>query len=390
MQSIDEGGTVKFLIILLCSVALLLTGCFGGDSPAGSSGSNDNNVDYPAVSVGTMEFLSLMPAGHIAYFVVNTEYLDIEDAFDEFVVQLDIPITDDVEDAFGFDPLNWDEWEDELSLFPGEIGFMFVSDDFMTMETYAFVLFLPTTDDDAVDDLLDDLEDSNDNLRTEYLDYGSYHTAMILCPDGDRGLLNSIEDELEEPEPLSDDSDFARLADEVDFSMVYNCAYLDFELGDDFPIISRARILSAVTVDDGMIKTVRIIDENNSLITLFAGNSELLMGLAFQHVSSSVQDEAKVAACRAQMGSIATGEAMYYTRPGHNYATLAGLNSSRILQGCEEWRCPEAAYAPYELTADNSIYNEETYLLRCPFHDNGETSPHGWIQTGVKSWSSWD
>lgn len=378
---------MKYLAVVLLIAFITFTGCFGSDSGSISNESNNRNADYPAVSIGTMDFLASMPEGHEGYFVLNTEYLDIEDALDEFVILMNIPSDDEMEDAFGFDLFDWDDWVDELSLSPGEIGFIFVIDEVMSPEEFAVVIFLPTTDDDAVDDMLDDLEDSNDDVRTEYLAYGSYHTAVVICPDGNRSLLNSLEDELEEPNPLSENSDFSRLADKVDYSNVYNAAYLDFELDDDFPVLSQVRMLSAVTVDDGMIKTVRIIDNDNPMITLFAGNTELVLGMfAFQRFSF-VQDEAEVSACRAQMGAIATGEGMYYTRPpGHNYATLAGLNSSGILQGCEDWRCPEAPYTPYEVIVDNSADNRETYLLRCPFHDDGETSPHGWIQTGIKSW----
>jgi len=97
---------------------------------------------------------------------------------------------------------------------------------------------------------------------------------------------------------------------------------------------------------------------------------------------SSVQEQAKESACRAQMGSIATGEGMYYTRPGHQYALLTGLNTSRIPQGCESWRCPEDVDTAYELTTDNALENDETYDLGCPT----ESRQHGEILTGIKSW----
>ncbi|MBC8428936.1 MAG: prepilin-type N-terminal cleavage/methylation domain-containing protein [FCB group bacterium] len=101
---------------------------------------------------------------------------------------------------------------------------------------------------------------------------------------------------------------------------------------------------------------------------------------------SSVQEQAKESSCRAQMGSIATGEGMYYTLPGHQYALLAGLNSSEILQGCEDWRCPETIADPYNVSVDNGFENAESYLLLCPTDDTGSTGEHGYIQTGVKSW----
>ncbi len=102
---------------------------------------------------------------------------------------------------------------------------------------------------------------------------------------------------------------------------------------------------------------------------------------------SSVQEQAKESSCRAQMGSIATGEGMYYTRPGHQYAELAGLNSSKILQGCVEWRCPENITDAYNLTVNNDFENLESYLLLCPTEDTGTTGEHGYIQTGDKSWA---
>jgi len=89
---------------------------------------------------------------------------------------------------------------------------------------------------------------------------------------------------------------------------------------------------------------------------------------------SSIQEEAKKAACRSNMKNIATAEAMYYARLGHTYALAAGLESSGILGNATGLVCPSDG-VDYVYTADAT-----TYTVACP------AAGHGSVTDGVTSW----
>ena len=97
---------------------------------------------------------------------------------------------------------------------------------------------------------------------------------------------------------------------------------------------------------------------------------------------SSVQEEAKKAACRSNLKNIATGEAMYYARLGHSYADAAGLESSEILGNATSLVCPSDGVA-YEYTLAKQT---STYTVRCTYDDGSGTGVHGFITDGVSSW----
>jgi type II secretion system protein G len=90
---------------------------------------------------------------------------------------------------------------------------------------------------------------------------------------------------------------------------------------------------------------------------------------------TSIQEDAKRAACRSNLKNIATAEAMYYARLGHTYANAAGLESSEILGNATGLACPsdgsEYLYVP---AAD-------TYTVTCAY-----TPSHGNVVDGVTSW----
>jgi len=97
---------------------------------------------------------------------------------------------------------------------------------------------------------------------------------------------------------------------------------------------------------------------------------------------SSVQEEAKKAACRSNLKNIATAEAMYFARLGHSYALAAGLESSGILGNASSLVCPgDAAAYTYELAKQFS-----TYTVRCTYDDGSGSGAHGYITDGVSSW----
>ena len=100
---------------------------------------------------------------------------------------------------------------------------------------------------------------------------------------------------------------------------------------------------------------------------------------------SSTQEEAKQAACRSNMRSIASAEAMYFARLGHSYATASGLESSGILSNASSLVCPKdgSAYG-YSLSSSKQPYDE--YRITCGYDDGSTSAVHGYIDNGVASW----
>ena len=96
---------------------------------------------------------------------------------------------------------------------------------------------------------------------------------------------------------------------------------------------------------------------------------------------TSIQEDAKQAACRSNMKNIATAEAMYYARLGHGYATAAELESSDILGNATGLDCPEGDGTGYTYTIDNTTEGAETYTIAC-YAD----AAHGSVTDGVASW----
>ena len=89
---------------------------------------------------------------------------------------------------------------------------------------------------------------------------------------------------------------------------------------------------------------------------------------------SSIQEEAKKAACRSNLKNISTAEAMYYARLGHEYTNAAGLESSGVLGNASGLVCPSDAVA-YTYTPAAT-----TYTVECT------SGGHGSVVDGVTSW----
>jgi len=89
---------------------------------------------------------------------------------------------------------------------------------------------------------------------------------------------------------------------------------------------------------------------------------------------SSIQEEAKKAACRSNLKNISTAEAMYFARLGHAYTDAAGLESSGVLGNASGLVCPSDA-AAYTYTPTGT-----TYTVECT------SGGHGSVTDGVTSW----
>lgn len=94
---------------------------------------------------------------------------------------------------------------------------------------------------------------------------------------------------------------------------------------------------------------------------------------------SSVKDQAEQVACRSNLRSFGSAEAMYYGAEG-TYGTIAQLDASEVMGNADEITCP-AADAGYTATTAT----DDTYDIRCP---NEAASPitHGSIVDGIVSW----
>jgi len=98
---------------------------------------------------------------------------------------------------------------------------------------------------------------------------------------------------------------------------------------------------------------------------------------------TSAQEEAKTSACRSNMRSLATAEAMYYARLNHTYCDALGLESSGIMTNATALVCPCDA-SPYDYDVYSKQY--ENYRISCAWDDGGTSSPHGYVENGVASW----
>ena len=94
---------------------------------------------------------------------------------------------------------------------------------------------------------------------------------------------------------------------------------------------------------------------------------------------SSVKDQAEQVACRSNLRSLGSAEAMYYGAE-NNYGTIAQLDASNVMGNAEEITCPSADEAYTTTTANSS-----TYDIRCPDEADSPIT-HGSIVDGIVSW----
>jgi prepilin-type N-terminal cleavage/methylation domain-containing protein len=98
---------------------------------------------------------------------------------------------------------------------------------------------------------------------------------------------------------------------------------------------------------------------------------------------TSAQEEAKTSACRSNMRSLATAEAMYYAGLGHSYTNALGLESSGIMTNATSFVCPsDGSVYIYNLPAKQF----ETYSIFCGYSDGTTSAVHGYVENGVASW----
>ena len=94
----------------------------------------------------------------------------------------------------------------------------------------------------------------------------------------------------------------------------------------------------------------------------------------------AVRDQAQQAACRSNMRSLASAEAMYYGKE-NCYDGAAGLASSGVMENAVSVMCPIGP-TPYDITVDST-----TYLLECA-STNPPDFPHGSVNDGITSWQN--
>jgi len=92
---------------------------------------------------------------------------------------------------------------------------------------------------------------------------------------------------------------------------------------------------------------------------------------------SSVKDQAEQVACRSNLRSLGSAEAMYYGAE-NVYGSVANLDATEVMGNANEIQCPttDAAYAA-------TVANSTTYVIGCAVVD---PLTHGSIEDGIVSW----
>jgi type IV pilus assembly protein PilA len=98
---------------------------------------------------------------------------------------------------------------------------------------------------------------------------------------------------------------------------------------------------------------------------------------------TSAQEEAKTSACRSNMRSLATAEAMYYAGLGHTYTDIAGLESSGIMSNATSFVCPSDGSSYIYTPGAKQV---ESYRIACGYDDGLTSAVHGYVENGVASW----
>jgi prepilin-type N-terminal cleavage/methylation domain-containing protein len=93
---------------------------------------------------------------------------------------------------------------------------------------------------------------------------------------------------------------------------------------------------------------------------------------------SSVKDQAEQVACRSNLRSLGSAEAMYYGINGV-YGTTGSLDASEVMGNAADIRCPVGDHA-YVATPTAT-----TYSIPCPDEAIAPVS-HGSIVGGIVSW----
>ncbi len=96
---------------------------------------------------------------------------------------------------------------------------------------------------------------------------------------------------------------------------------------------------------------------------------------------SSVKDQAQQVACRSNMRSIGSAEAMYYGKYSA-YGNAQALADSKVMENAESLMCP--------YSKDPYVYNAgtTTYTVSCPAPGGPPDYQHGSVVDGITSWQS--
>ena len=94
---------------------------------------------------------------------------------------------------------------------------------------------------------------------------------------------------------------------------------------------------------------------------------------------SSVKDQAEQVACRSNLRSLGSAEAMYYGAEGV-YGAIGDLVSSDVMENAGDIQCP-VDDVPYVATASAT-----TYTIPCP--SAAPPITHGSIDDGIVSWQA--
>ncbi len=93
---------------------------------------------------------------------------------------------------------------------------------------------------------------------------------------------------------------------------------------------------------------------------------------------SSVKDQAEQVACRSNLRSLGSAEAMYYGAE-NVYGTIAHLVSEDVMGNAADIECPSAG-AGYV-----AVPGADTYVIPCP-NEGASPITHGSILDGIVSW----
>ena len=96
---------------------------------------------------------------------------------------------------------------------------------------------------------------------------------------------------------------------------------------------------------------------------------------------SSVKDQAEQVACRSNLRSLGSAEAMYFGINGV-YGSIAQIDGSDVMGNALEIRCPQNTANVY---ATVPAAPTDTYAIPCPNEGSVPVS-HGSIEDGIVSW----
>ena len=92
----------------------------------------------------------------------------------------------------------------------------------------------------------------------------------------------------------------------------------------------------------------------------------------------TVRDQAEQSACRSNMRSLASAEAMYYGKY-RNYGNAAALAASGMMENAGQTECPAGGTYTFTITV---VSGHPVYRIACSVTD----PIHGSVNDGIMSW----